>query len=36
MGKFLGGKGLATYILLRNNPDGVGPNAANLRETFAL
>ncbi len=25
MGKFLGGKGLGTYMLLHNNPAGVDP-----------
>ena len=36
MGKFLGGKGLATYILLRNNPAGVDPLNKDNKLIFAI
>ena len=36
MAKFLGGKGLATYILLRNNPAGVDPLNKDNKLIFAI
>jgi aldehyde:ferredoxin oxidoreductase len=36
MGKFLGGKGLGTYMLLHNNPAGVDPLSKDNRLIFAI
>ena len=36
MGKFLGGKGLATYMLLRDNPAGVDPLSKDNKLIFAI
>jgi aldehyde:ferredoxin oxidoreductase len=36
MAKFLGGKGLATYILLRSNPAGIDPLNKDNRLIFAI